>query len=66
MAQKLLSGMAAGLFWRWKNLVYYDFTDVSFDQVIVAKKIIKLIEALQDIGLEVCTLVGDMGFLRNI
>ena len=66
MAQKMLSGMVAGLFWRFKNLVFFEFTDCSFDQVIMVEKLIKLIEALQDIGLDVKTLVGDMGMLMNI
>ena len=66
MAQKMLSGMVAGLFWRFKNLVFFQFTDCSFDQVIMVQKLIKLIKALQDVGLDVKTLVGNMGMLMII
>ena len=66
MAQKMLSGMAAGINWRWKNLVYFEFTDCSIDSKVMVEKLLELIGELQAIGLDVKTLVGDMGILQSI
>ena len=63
MATKLLNGMVAGYFGRFANLVWYEFTDSSFNKRIVALKVLTVITYLQYIGLEVMSFATDMGNL---
>ena len=63
MASKLLNGMVAGYFGRFANLVWYEFTDSSFNKRIVALKVLTVITYLQYIGLEVMSFATDMGNL---
>ena len=63
MAQKLFNGMIAGYLYRFRQIVFFEFTDVSFDKEIMARKVVEVITDCQHCGLDVMTFAGDMGML---
>ena len=63
MAQKLFNGMIAGYLYRFRQIVFFEFTDVSFDKEIMARKVVEVITECQHCGLDVMTFAGDMGML---
>ena len=60
---KLLNGMVAVLFARFANLVFWEFTDSSFNKKIVCKKVVDTITYLQYIGIDMESIATDMGNL---
>jgi hypothetical protein len=63
MAQKCFNGCVGGLLDRWSQLVYYGFTERSFNKRVIATHMKELIGILQSINLDVCSFAGDMGML---
>ena len=63
MAQKCFNGCVGGLLDRWSQLVYYGFTERSFNKRVIATHMKELITILQSINLDVCSFAGDMGML---
>ena len=63
MAQKCFNGCVGGLLDRWSQLVYYGFTERSFNKKVIANHMKELIGILQSINLDVCSFAGDMGML---
>lgn len=61
LATKILVFMLAGVATRWKQVIRYDYTGKSFNSKEVANIIQTLLKQSFDIGLNVSSLVMDMG-----
>ena len=63
LASKCCNAKVAGLLDRWSQLVFFHFTEKSFNKKAMAKQLKELIHLLQSIKLEVLCFTMDMGML---
>lgn len=63
MAQKCFNVTLGGLLDRWSQLVYYQFTERSFNKKVVATELKELITILQSIKVDVMVFSSDMGLM---
>ena len=63
MAQKCFNVTLGGLLDRWSQLVYYQFTERSFNKKVVATELKELISLLQSIKVDVMVFSSDMGLM---
>ena len=63
LASKCFNGKVAGLLDRWSQLVYFTFTEKSFNKKAMAKELKELISLLLYIKLDVCCFTMDMGMM---
>ena len=63
LASKCFNGKVAGLLDRWSQLVFFTFTEKSFNKKAMAKELKELISLLLYIKLDVCCFTMDMGMI---
>ena len=63
LASKCCNAKVAGLLDRWSQLVFFHFTEKSFNKKVMARELKELLHLLQSIKLEVLCFTMDMGML---